>query len=60
MIELPYELIEIEQKDENIIILRYVNHYDIPYYPNFIDHWYYDQTEIYLQEMILNFQEQFK
>jgi len=58
MVHIPEELFEIEMCG-NTEIRRYVAHWERMGFVNFIEEWYYDQTEIYLQEMLLNFKHQF-
>jgi len=57
MTYLSNELMEVEMLG-NIEIHRYVSHIEKMGWPNIFEDWFYDQTEIYLQEMILNIKHQ--
>jgi len=58
MVHIPEELFEIEMVG-NTRIHRYVAHWEPMFFVNFVEEWYYDQTEIYLQEMLMNIKHQF-
>ena len=59
MVELREELFEIES-DGTTRIYRYVPHWERIGFENFVEEWFYDQTEIYMQEFLLNIKHQIK